>query len=70
MKAALEWGLKKDNPDAIMKHDFQLNGPTDHQVNKVVWGPLDKSIYYCTDQGRLIHYDLVKKQIISVEHPH
>ena len=71
MKAALEWGVKKgDDANAVMKHDFQLNAPTDHIINKVVWGPLDKSIYYCTNQGRLIHYNLEKKQIILVEHPH
>ena len=68
MKKALEWGVKRD--DEVMKHDFQLNGPKDHIVNKAVWGPLDKSIYYGTNEGRLIHYDLEKKEIITVQHPH
>jgi hypothetical protein len=47
MKTALEWGTKRG--DEVMKHDFQLNGPLDHIVNKAVWGPLDKSIYYGTN---------------------
>ena len=68
MKTALEWGTKRG--DEVMKHDFQLNGPLDHIVNKAVWGPLDKSIYYGTNQGRLIHYNLEKKEIITVQHPH
>lgn len=66
MKDALEWGKK----DGVLKHDFILNAPRDHIITKVVWGPLDKSIYYSTNEGRLIHYNLAKKEIIEVAHPH
>jgi len=42
----------------------------DHIVNKAVWGPLDKSIYYATNLGRLLHYDLGKREVITAQHPH
>jgi hypothetical protein len=35
-----------------------IKGPKDHIINDIKWGPLDKSIYYVTDKGRLLKYDL------------
>lgn len=61
-KDALAWGVKKDEgqkqfPAPVM----EIRSPKDHKINCVKWGPLDKSIYYCTDKGRLIKYNLEKK---------
>jgi len=66
LKAAIEWGKK----DGELAHEYSLVAPRDHIINKVVWGPLDKSIYYCTNEGRLIHYCLETKEILEVRHPH
>jgi len=44
---------------------MELKAPRDHTINCVKWGPLDKSIYYCTDGGRLLHYDIEEKEMIK-----
>ena len=40
-----------------------IKGPKDNQVNYVKWGPLDESIYYCTDKGRLLKYNLEEQGV-------
>lgn len=35
-----------------------INAPKDHEINCVKWGSLDTSVYYCTNRGRLIQYNL------------
>lgn len=54
-KDAIEWGTKRDG---IMKPEFTIKSPLDHTITKVCWGALDKIIYYCTDRGRLIQFDI------------
>jgi len=51
LKDALAWGMK----EGCLKAEKEIKAPKDHVINDVKWGPLDNSIYYCTDQGRLIH---------------
>lgn len=49
---------------------MQIKGPKDHVINNVKWGPLDKSIFYCTNQGRLLKYDLEDEAIDLVRDVH
>ena len=59
---------KKDSgcPDHIMS----IEPPKDHTVTCVKWGPLDETIFYCTDRGRLIQYDVEKHKVVNVAEPH
>ena len=56
LKTAVAWGKKEGECD----HVKQIKAPSDHAINGVKWGPLDESIYYCTDRGRIIKKDLVE----------
>ena len=60
-KAAMEWGKKKEG---MLKPELTIKAPADHTITKVTWGALDKTIYYCTDRGRLIHYDVQNQKLI------
>jgi len=62
IKDTLEHGKK----EGCCAHVTQIKGPKDHIVNNVRWGPLDQSIYYCTDKGRLLRYDLQEERVIQV----
>lgn len=65
-KEALAWGKK----DGFLKPLQEIRAPRDHIINNVKWGALDKSIYYCTDQGRLIQYDVVNMSLIKAQDVH
>ena len=65
-KDALDWGKN----DGILPHIKEINAPKDHTINNVKWGPLDESVYYCTDQGRLLHYDLEENSMSRVKDVH
>lgn len=54
VKDALEHGKKEGCCQCL----HQIKGPKDHGINNAKFGPLDKTIYYCTDKGRLLQYDL------------
>jgi WD40 repeat protein len=56
----------KDFPKPI----HEIRAPRDHVINTIKWGPLDKCIYYATDKGRLIKYDLVAKKPTLVKDVH
>ena len=60
---ALEWGKQKGAP----QHAFEVKGPKDHQINCVKWGALDKTLYYCTDGGRLLRYDIGQGKVIKAQ---
>lgn len=59
LKDALAWGNKEGSPQSAK----EIKAPKDHVINDVKWGALDKSVYYCTNKGRLIHYDLDNSKI-------
>ena len=44
-KDALDWGKN----EGILSHIKEINAPKDHTINNAKWGPLDETIYYCTD---------------------
>jgi len=54
LKDALAWGKK----EGMLKPTLEIKAPRDHNIQQAVWGALDKTIYYCTDQGRLLQYDI------------
>jgi len=60
VKDALDWGVREGSPDPV----YEIQAPRDHGINEARWGPLDKSIYYCTDQGRLLKYDLETNSVV------
>ena len=68
-KKVIEWGIKKDSPNGP-EYTQQIKAPKDHEINCVRWGPLDKTIYYCTDRGRLIHRDIEEDCIIQARDVH
>ena len=36
----------------------EIQGPDEHLVNQVSWGPLNKTLYIATDKGKLILHDI------------
>jgi len=42
----------------------EFKAPRDHELKDVKWGPLDKTLYYCTDQGRLVRVDVETEKIV------
>ena len=66
-KDALDWGIRK--PAEGERQAFpacvnEIKAPRDHSINTVKWGALDKIIYYGTDKGRLIKYDIDEKKVV------
>jgi len=61
VKDVLEWGKKDGQPQYV----HHIKGPKDHCVNNAKWGPLDETIYYGTDKGRLLRYDLNEGSVIK-----
>ena len=61
LKKVLANGLSGVGIDPVMTQ----NAPKDHEVNMAKWGPLDRTIYYCTNRGLLIHYDLEESEETS-----
>jgi len=59
VKDALEHGKKDGCCDVVA----QIKGPKDHVINNVKWGPLDETVYYCTDKGRLLRYDIEDESV-------
>lgn len=62
VKDALAWGKNK----GCCEHVHEIKGPKDHSINDVKWGALDETVYYCTDKGRLLRYDLQEKGVMLV----
>jgi translation initiation factor 3 subunit I len=62
VKDTLEHGKKEGCCDYVA----QIKAPKDHGINDAKWGPLDNSIYYCTDKGRLLKYDLEDESVVMI----
>lgn len=60
-KEALEWGKKEGCPKPICT----IKGPKDHGINCVKWGKFDQTIFYATDKGRLLSYDIEEEQVVK-----
>jgi len=55
----------RDNNEDI-KPTHEIKAPEgDMTYTDCIWGPLDKSIYIATSNGKIIFYDLDKKRIES-----
>ena len=65
-KDVLNAGMSKQPVDA----EITIKAPNDHEINCAKWGALDKLVYYCTDRGRLIQYDLEEKCALMVRDVH
>jgi len=65
-KDAIEHGKKDSQCDYVTL----IKGPKDHGINNVKWGPLDKSLFYCTDKGRLLKYDLEESSVVKAGDVH
>lgn len=63
VKDTLEHGKK----DGCCEYVHQIKAPKDHVINDVKWGPLDETVYYCTDKGRLLRYDLDEECLTKVQ---
>ena len=48
----------------------QFKAPTDHIINMAKWGPLDQSIFYGTNRGRLIQVDFETTKAIRTRDVH
>lgn len=68
LKKVLAAGMSKDNIEAVKT----IKAPKDHEINCARWGALDKSIYYCTNRGRLIMYNLEEEcaELVRDVHKH
>lgn len=66
LKDCLAWGNKEGSPQYVR----EIKAPRDHIINDVKWGRLDESIYYCTDQGRLIRYDVNAGKLMTASDVH
>ena len=64
----LAWG--KRDPNGSCEPALEFKGPKDHGVNCVRWGPLDETIYSCTDKGRVLRYSLAEKRVIDAKDVH
>jgi WD40 repeat protein len=69
---ALQWGVKPKDGDKVEypKPEFEIKAPRDHVINSVKWGALDKILYYATDKGRLIKYNLEEKKAELIKDVH
>lgn len=65
-KDVLNAGMSGSPVDAL----FTIPAPTDHEINCAKWGPLDKFVYYCTNRGRLLMYNLEEKCMEIVRDVH
>lgn len=66
-KKVLANGMSKDT---VVEAEKIVRAPKDHEINCARWGALDKSIYYCTNRGRLIQLDLEEDSAIMVRDIH
>ena len=66
LKDCIAWGKKEGSPQYVR----EIKAPRDHTINDVKWGPLDETLYYCTDQGRLIKYDTQNGKLIQASDVH
>ena len=55
MSEVLAFGTKEGKSPS---HLQTIEPPKDHLITAVHWGPLDESIFYATNRGRLIQYDV------------
>ena len=56
--------------DASSEPRLVIKGPKDHIVNDLKWGALDKTMYYVTDKGRLLKYDLENQSMLRASDVH
>ena len=73
LKDCLQWGVKQGKDGD--KKEFpepahEIRAPRDHVINSVKWGPLDKCLYYVTDKGRLVKYNLEEKRVEQTKEAH
>ena len=66
LKKVLANGMTKEFVEPIKS----IKAPKDHEINCARWGPLDKTIYYCTNRGRLIQLDLEENSAVMVRDVH
>jgi len=62
----LKWGKSEGSPDCYK----EIKAPRDHNLNCGKFGPLDQTVYYCTDHGRLLRYDIEESSVIKAESIH
>ena len=65
-KKVIASGMAKEPVDAVKT----VKAPKDHEINCARWGPLDKTVYYCTNRGRLIQLDLEENSAVMVRDVH
>lgn len=53
-----------------LEHIQTIEPPKDHIITCIKWGPLDETIFYCTDRGRLIQYDVQTCKVVNVRDVH
>ena len=56
--------------DSSTEPRLTIKGPKDHIINDIKWGALDKTIYYATDKGRLLRYDLESQIMMRASDVH
>jgi translation initiation factor 3 subunit I len=66
-KKVLNNGMSKETSVEPIK---TIKAPKDHEINCARWGALDKTIYYCTNRGRLIQYDLEEGSVTMARDIH
>lgn len=65
-KKVIANGMSKEPIDALKT----IKAPKDHEINCAKWGALDKTIYYCTNRGRLMQLDVEEGSMILVRDVH
>lgn len=60
VKDALAHGKNK----GCCKYSHQIKAPKDHGITDCKWGELDETIYYCTDKGSLLRFNLKDNELI------
>jgi len=58
--------MKEGSPACVK----EIKAPRDHIIMDAKWGALDQTIYYCTDKGRLIRYDVDGSKSITTKDVH
>lgn len=66
LKKVLAAGMSKEHIEPVKT----VKAPKDHEINCARWGSLDKTIYYCTNRGRLIQLDIEEGSAILVRDVH
>lgn len=66
-KDVLAYGRGEKNS---LEHVQTIEPPKDHHITCIKWGPLDETIFYCTDRGRLIQYDVQTCKVVNARDVH